>query len=93
MTNDIVSFEQLGPVLDLHCLHMQFALGTKFFPINKDYFQKRTKKKKKKKGCPFPLTHFSLETLKSVFFANSPDPNQIPQNTESDQGLDCLRKV
>ena len=38
------------------------------------------------------LTHFSLETPKSVI-GNSADPDQMLQNGTSDQGHHCLQTV
>ena len=36
------------------------------------------------------LTHFSLETPK-VYLTNNDNPDQMPQNAASDQGLHCLQ--
>ena len=38
------------------------------------------------------LTHLSLASCKRGTLANSVDPDQMPQNAASDQGLHCLQK-
>ena len=51
--------------------------------------------RKKTNSVASVLRHFSLETTKRVIgkMADHADPDQIPQNVASDQGLHCLQIV